>query len=97
MIRHVVLFRFTEAADPAAVEAALDGLSELPDRIPALRSYEVRRDAGVTDGAFDACIIAGFDDVEGFIAYRDHPLHVEHAKERLGPLVAERAAIQIRD
>ena len=97
MFRHIVLFRFKDDADPARITEVLDGLEELPQRIGTIRSYTVRRDAEVSDGTYDACIVAGFDDAEGFLTYRDHPLHVEHAKEQLGPLTAERAAIQITD
>lgn len=94
MFRHVVLFRFKDGCDPNTVSAALDGLLDLPEQIDEIRSYTVGRDVGLAEGNFDAGIVADFDEQAGFVAYRDHPLHVEHAKNRLGPLIADRASVQ---
>ena len=94
MFRHVVLFRFKDGSDPNTVNAALDGLLDLPKQIDEIRAYTVGRDVGLAEGNFDAGIVADFDDQAGFVTYRDHPLHVEHAKNRLGPLIADRAAVQ---
>jgi len=94
MLRHVVMFRWTEATtaeDVAAVEAAL---RLLPAVIPEIRSYTMGSDVGVNPGNFDFAVVADFDDEAGFVAYRDHPRHRAVITERISALLAERSAVQ---
>ena len=37
---------------------------------------------------------ADFDDVDGYLAYRDHPEHRAIVTEFIQPIVTERAAVQ---
>lgn len=93
-IRHVSLLRFTEDAREhhiAAIEAAL---SELPDRLPGLRAYHFGRDLGLAPGTFDFAVVADFDDVRGYEAYRDDSEHRRILTDMIGPLVVERAVAQ---
>ena len=94
MFRHVVLMRWTEEATPAAQAAVSAGLAELPDRIPEIRRYVVGADARVNEGNFDLVVVADFDDVDGYLVYRDHPDHQAVIAERIRPILAERAAVQ---
>jgi hypothetical protein len=94
MFRHVAMFRWVEGATDAQVSAVEAGLSELPGRIPTLRAYRFGRDAGINQGNFDFVVVADFDDVDGYLRYRDDPAHQAVLAELIRPILAERAAVQ---
>ena len=94
MFRHVVMLRWVAGATPEQREAVRSGLVGLPARIPEIRSYTVGTDARVNDGNFDLVVVADFDDVDGYLVYRDHPDHVAVISERIRPILADRAAVQ---
>jgi len=94
MFRHVVMFRWTDEVDAAHVASVEAALSELPESISSLRSYRFGADARVNDGNFDFVVTADFDDVDGYIAYRDHPDHLAMIDRLIKGRVAERAAVQ---
>jgi len=94
MFRHTVMFRWTPettAEDVAAIEA---GLRELPGEIAELRAYSFGGDAGLNDGNFDFAVVADFDDVAGYLVYRDHPSHRGVITELIAGHIADRAAVQ---
>jgi Stress responsive A/B Barrel Domain len=92
--RHVVMMRWTPEATEAQKAAVRAGLEELPGRIPEIRSYSLGTDARVTDGNFDFVVVADFDDVAGYLVYRDHPDHQAVIAEHIRPILADRAAVQ---
>ena len=51
-------------------------------------------DARVNEGNFDLVVVADFDDVDGYLVYRDHPEHQAVIRERIRPILADRAAVQ---
>jgi hypothetical protein len=92
--RHVVALQLHEGtgdASRATIKAALD---ELPALIPTIRSYVVGLDAGVNAGNHDIVVVADFDDVDGYLVYRDHPEHQRVIREHIAPNLAGRAAVQ---
>lgn len=94
MFRHVVMFRWNEdvtAEEVSATRCALDGL---PALVPTIRDYRHGGDAGVNSGNFDYVVVADFDDVDGYLAYRDHPDHLALIAEHIAGRVADRAAVQ---
>ena len=94
MLRHVVLFRWSESTSDADVAAIADGLATLPAAIPEIDTYRFGRDAGINEGAYDFVVVADFESVDGYLAYRDHPTHKAVLAERIAPHIAERAFIQ---
>ena len=94
MFRHVVMMRWTEGATPADRFAVSAALAELPDRIPEIRGYMIGTDARVNEGNYDLVVVADFDDVDGYLVYRDHPDHQAVIAERIKPILADRAAVQ---
>ena len=94
MFRHVVMMRWTDAATPAERFAVSAGLAELPGRIPEIQSYVIGTDARVNAGNYDLVVVADFDDVDAYLVYRDHPDHQAVIRERIRPILAERAAVQ---
>jgi hypothetical protein len=94
VFRHVVMFRWTPDASDADRAAVVSGLGELPAAIPTIRTYRFGPDAGINEGNFDFAVVADFDDIAGYLEYRDHPAHRAVIAERIAPIVAERAAVQ---
>lgn len=95
MLRHVVLFRWSDASTSEQRAAAIDGLRRLPSVVPSIRAYSVGPDAGLADGNWDLAVTGDFDDTDGWRAYLDHPEHVDVADTHLRPFLAARAAVQM--
>jgi hypothetical protein len=94
MFRHVALFTWTEDATEAQKHALAGELRKLPSVIDAIRLYHVGPDAGLNPGNFDFAVVAEFDDANGYLAYRDHPIHREIVENYVNPIVTRRAAVQ---
>jgi Stress responsive A/B Barrel Domain len=94
MIRHVVLFRWTPEATAEQKQRVAAELSRLPGLVPSLRAYRLGADLGLNPGNYEFAVAADFDDVDGYLAYRDHPEHRAIVAEFISPIVTERAAVQ---
>ena len=95
MFRHVVIMRWTDSATAEQKQTVLDALATLPPAIPEIRGYRIGVDAGLEpERNSDLVIVADFDDLDGYLVYRDHPVHVEMIANVIRPLVAARAAVQ---
>ncbi|HKC49340.1 MAG TPA: Dabb family protein [Myxococcota bacterium] len=94
--RHVVLFRWKPGTGERELQALERALEALPRAIPEIRAYRFGRDAGVANGNFDFAIVADFADESAWRRYVDHPAHAALVAERVRPILAERAATQIR-
>ena len=64
--------------------------------IDAIRVYRFGPDAGINPANCDFAVVADFDDVDGYLAYRDHPVHRKVIDDTINPIVASRSAIQFR-
>lgn len=95
MIRHVVMLTWTDTATSEQRRAAPEALETLPPLIPEIRSYQVGVDAGLAaQGNSDLVVVADFDDVDGYLVYRDHPAHQDVIARFIRPILASRAAVQ---
>ncbi|HLI38249.1 MAG TPA: Dabb family protein [Streptosporangiaceae bacterium] len=94
MLRHTVLFGWSEDATEAQKKRAADEVARLPSLVPSVRAFACGPDAGVNEGNFDFAVTADFDDVEGYLAYRDNPAHRAMVEQHILPIAAKRAAIQ---
>jgi hypothetical protein len=94
MIRHVVMFRWTQDATEEQKQRVAAELSRLPALLPVLRAYRMGADLGVSEGNFEWAAVADFDDLDGYLTYRDNPEHRAIIAEFIRPIIAERAAIQ---
>ncbi|MCB0969090.1 MAG: Dabb family protein [Ilumatobacter sp.] len=92
--RHVVMFQFAEHVDAEHIERLRNGFDALPAQIEEIRSYVHGSDVNISEGNYDYVVVADFDNVHGFIAYRDHPKHVLLIEELIKGHVANRAAVQ---
>jgi hypothetical protein len=92
MIRHAVMFTWTEEATDAQKALVTERLALLPGLIPEIRKYEYG--PGLNPGNADFAITAEFADHEAFVTYRDHPDHQLFIKEVMTPIMATRTGIQ---
>ena len=95
MIRHIVLFKFTEGT---TVEQIADYERDLLGYIATLegvRSYVIGRDAGLNPNTFDFSIVAEFADEAAFRAYFDGDRHLE-IQRNTAEMIADKAASQSR-
>ena len=94
MFRHVVLFTWQDGATEAQKQALHDELPKMPPAIDVIRAYRFGPDAGVNAANFDYAVVADFDDKDGYVTYRDHPVHRALVENYVSPIVASRAAVQ---
>ena len=94
MIRHCVMFRWKDGVTEATIEQVRAGLSKLATAVPSIRAYRYGSDVGVNTGNFDFSVTADFDDEDGYLVYRDHPVHKQFIADHIVANVAERAAVQ---
>jgi hypothetical protein len=94
VIRHVSLLTFTPDATDAQIDAIAQALSTLPARLPNLRAYSFGRDAGINPDQASYAVVADFDTVDDYLAYRDDPEHRRILTELISPMLASRAAAQ---
>ncbi len=71
MIRHIVMWKFREDADPTEF---LSRLAALQGQIPLIRSMEIHKSA-VPGSAYDAILISDFDSLEDVERYKVDPRH----------------------
>jgi Stress responsive A/B Barrel Domain len=94
MFRHIVLFKYRADATTEQKTAVQDGLAGSPAAIPVIRSFVFGPDAGAAQGNFDFALVADFDSREDYLAYQQHPVHVEFVTSSVRPIAEARAAVQ---
>ena len=92
--RHVVMFQWAEGLGPDHIERVRSGLDALPAQIEQIRSYVHGVDVGISEGSFDYVLVADFDSMDDYVAYRDHPVHQQFIADVIVGNVAGRAAVQ---
>jgi Stress responsive A/B Barrel Domain len=96
MIRHVVVFTWSPAADAQRRAAALQALRRLRQDVGGMTSLVVAEDAGLSDGNADTVLIADFPDVEAYYRYAQDPVHLAVLAEHVRPWLAARSAVQYK-
>jgi hypothetical protein len=94
MFRHVVCLKWVPGTTPAQHDAVIDGLRGLPAQIAEIRSYSVGADAHINADNHDLVVVADFDDIDGYLVYRDHPEHQAVIATCIKPILSARAAVQ---
>ena len=88
------MFRWAQEATQEQKERVAAELRRLPALLPVLRAYRMGADLGINEGNFEWAAVADFDDLQGYLTYRDNPEHRAIIAEFIRPIIAERAAIQ---
>jgi Stress responsive A/B Barrel Domain len=94
MLRHVVLFTWSEAADADRRAATVAALRRLAEEVGGMTSFAVGDDAGLRPGNADTALVADFPDVAAYERYAGHPVHVAVIAEHVTPWLAARSAVQ---
>jgi heme-degrading monooxygenase HmoA len=94
MIRHVVLFTWTEGMTDAMEQQFAAELNALAPTQPGVRAYHAGPDAGINEGNFEFAVVADFEDVDSYLAYRDNAEHKDIIRRFSGPNTKTRAAVQ---
>jgi hypothetical protein len=94
MLRHVVLFTWSEDVDPATRAATLAALRRLPEEVGGMTSFAVGPDAGLVEGNAHTALVADFPDTDAFRTYAADPRHLAVIAEHVKPHLAARSAVQ---
>lgn len=93
MLRHCVMFKWTDDATDdakAAISAGLDQMAQLA----MVASFVHGPDAAVSDGNWDYVVVADFDNDDNYRAYANDPDHLGLIADTIKPSIAARAAVQ---
>lgn len=87
-LRHVVMFKFKEGADPAEIKKVEDAFAALPSKIPEISFFEwgINNSPEGLNKGFTHCFFMSFDSDEAREKYLPHPDHQAFVA-MLGPLV----------
>jgi hypothetical protein len=94
VIRHVATLTFVDDATDEQVRAVADALATLPARLPNMLAYSFGPDLGINAGNASFVVVADFEAVDDYAAYRDDPEHQRILAEVIRPILASRAAVQ---
>ncbi len=94
MFRHVVMFSWAEGVTEAHEQELMEQLRTLPTAVGTIREYRFGPDAGLSPANKDFVVVADFDDADGYLEYRDHPVHRAVVEKYITPFVTDRAAVQ---
>lgn len=77
VLRHVVLFKFKEGTSEASLTQILAAFSELPSKIPQIKSYEwgLNNSPEGLEKGFTHCFFLTFKSEEDRAIYLPHPDH----------------------
>ncbi|MGB0111879.1 MAG: Dabb family protein [Ilumatobacteraceae bacterium] len=94
MIRHVVMFRWSEARAEDELQRLGAALDALPGLIPGVVSYQHGRDLGLADTNYDYAVTGVFADAAALAVYRDHEAHQRFLADHIVGRTADRVAVQ---
>ena len=77
LLRHVVLFKFTDETPPGQVQAIVAAFQALPSQIDLIQAFERGTDVSVENLAqgFTHCFLVSFRSAADRDAYLPHPAH----------------------
>lgn len=93
--RHIAMFRWADHVDADHVDRVREALDELAALVK-VRHHAHGSDIGTSAEAFDFHVVADFETLADWRAYRDHPLHVLLVAELIDGHVIEQATGQYR-
>ncbi len=94
MLRHVVLFTWTEDTTPDRRAEIVAALGRLPQEVGGMTAFAVGPDAGLVEGNAHTALVADFPDADAFRRYAADPRHLEVVGEYVKPALAARSAAQ---
>ena len=95
MIRHIVVFTFTDEATDKDIDAMEARLAGLPEAIEEIRSYAFGRDLRLSGEGHDYAVVGDFDSAEDYHAYAAHPVHLHVVDTYVKPIIDGVVRVQI--
>ncbi len=96
MLQHVVAITWNDQVPENYAEVVTKVLKDMVTKIPSVRDYRCGPDLQVSAPTNANYLIAAtFDDVAGWRAYDEDPLHNEIRAKYFKPYIASRASAQI--
>lgn len=95
MTVHIGMLTLVDTATPADRESIRDGLEALVGVVPGLEKADVRFDLGLKEGNASIVFAMTFDTEQSWQAYGGHPAHVAVVTERIAPVLASKAFVQV--
>lgn len=95
-LRHIGMLTLRADATAADRTAIAEGLTGLVGTVDGLVSMEVHCDAGLQEGNASLTFVAAFADEPAWQAYRGHPAHLSVVRERIAPVLEDKAFVQAR-
>jgi hypothetical protein len=89
VIRHVVLFQFTDDTTVEQIDDYERSLVEYVATLDGVESYRIGRDARINPGTYDFSIIAEFADEAAFREYFDGARHKEIQRDSTSMILAK--------
>jgi Stress responsive A/B Barrel Domain len=102
MIRHIVLLRFNDDAEEAAIDRYVEAVKQLPALIPSIVDFDCGRDIGKDRDLelasnWDFVTSATFSNFADYLGYLKHPEHLALVERHVVGLMSDRAALQIEE
>ena len=104
MIRHTIMWRFTDSFDGMSKDDIMDKIMELfvflKITIPEIKFMSVKRDVIKSERSYDMIYITEFESLEALEVYRVHPEHLKVAefigKVRIAQAVTDTVKSEIK-
>jgi len=94
-VLHIVMFRWKSSSSIEDRQELMLQMRDLPAQISSVREYVLQENVGTTADNYDFVVRATFDDIGGYLDYKDHPAHREII-QKYGPSTIDgRAALQV--
>jgi hypothetical protein len=94
MIRHVALFAWIPETTDKQKQQVTEELRALSPLFTGLHAYHAGPDARIVQDNFDFAVVADFENVESYLAYRNRPAHRAVVEQVITPITRERASVQ---
>ena len=92
-IMHIVLFKWTDEATKAAIQAAAQALIDLKDKVPGILEISCGSNFSDRSQGFTHALVVRFKDRATLEAYGPHPDHQLVVHNHIGPIRADVLAI----
>lgn len=93
MIKHIVLFRFTDESTEEQRAALVDELNGFPAKFPAMQNWTLGLNRSSRDDRFTHGFVVEFDTEDLLEGYLRSDTHETFVRERFRPIIAERAIV----
>lgn len=82
LLRHVVLFKFKDAATPEQVQHVADSFAALHGKAPQIVDFEwgTNNSPEMRNEGFTHCFILSYQSEQDLAAYQLHPAHLDFQK-----------------